>query len=468
MLKNIIYKEIQELMISTKMLIAASIIILMMIANGVIFNIQYSNKLNKFDRERIVSVDAIRTKSSSLWSLLYHHQKFLKPPSKLAFISDAEERLLPNGLWIDYFEESQPEFYKGQNRYFSRFNSIDWSFIMIYVISFICIAFSYSAFSGEKVKGTLRLMMSNSISRGSLIFGKFIGIVVCITMPLIIGMLLDLIIIQLFSNVMFKGADLWVVFIFAITALLFISFNVLLGFFVSCLTMKPIHSLNIVLILWILLTIIVPSVSWIFSKKIVDVPSEANITKYASDTAREENRKGGYSWSWRSRWEGQPPNEQVKSRAEGINVLTNVQQEIMQNYLQDKFRQTELAIRLSKISPFSAFRFIGERLSDNGFRGFLNFHRQVKMYHTTFNDFIFQKDQQDPDSYHLFWNESWASKTFSSSKPVVFEEIPKFEYRPPSISELLKNSQVDILILVLWNLVLFAGTFVAFIRYDVR
>ena len=339
---------------------------------------------------------------------------------------------------------------------------------MIYVISFICIAFSYSAFSGEKVKGTLKLMMSNSMSRGSLMLGKFIGIVVCITAPLIIGMLLDLIIIQLSSNMIFTGSDLWVILIFGITALLFISFNVLMGFLISCLTMKPIHSLNVVLILWILLNIIVPSVSWIFSKKMVDVPSEANLTKYDYDTAREENRKGGYSWSYHSAWQGKPPNETLRSRAEGIQLLTAVQQEIMQNYLQDKFRQTQLAIRLSKISPFSVFRFIGESLSDNGFQGFTNFHQQVRTYRTTFNDFIFQKDQQDPDSYHLIWNESWASRTFSSGKPVAFEEIPRFEYRTPAVSELLKNSLIDILILVLWNLVLFTGTFVSFMRYDVR
>ena len=468
MLKNIVFKEIQEQMISTKMAIAASIILLMMMANGVIFNIQYANKLNKYDNEQIESTDALRSSVSSLWNLLFHHQKLLKPPSKLAFISDAEERVLPNGLWIDYFEESQPEFYKGQNRYFSRFSSIDWSFIMIYILSFISIAFSYNTFSGEKVKGTLKLMMSNSMSRGSLILGKFMGIVVCITIPLIIGMLLDLIIIQLFSNIVFTGADLWIIFIFGITALLFISLNVLLGFFISCLTMKPVHSLNVVLILWILLNIIVPSVSWILSKKMVAVPSEANITQYAYDTAREANRKGGYSWNFNSSWQGNPPPENLKSRAKGVQVLTSVQQEIMQNYLQDKFRQTELAIRLSKISPFSLFRFIGESLSDNGFQGFSNFYQQLRRYRTTFNDFLFQKDQQDPDSYHLIWNESWASRTFSSVKSVAFEEIPRFEYRPPSVSELLKSTLADILILVLWNLVLFTGTFVAFIRYDVR
>ncbi|MFC1562899.1 hypothetical protein ACFL4Z_02485, partial [candidate division KSB1 bacterium] len=78
------------------------------------------------------------------------------------------------------------------------------------------------------------------------------------------------------------------------------------------------------------------------------------------------------------------------------------------------------------------------------------------------------KDKQDKDSYHLIWNEEWASKTFCSEKPVAFEEIPQFEYRKPSLQETLNDCLWDFLILVLWNLVLFAGTFVAFLRYDVR
>ena len=92
----------------------------------------------------------------------------------------------------------------------------------------------------------------------------------------------------------------------------------------------------------------------------------------------------------------------------------------------------------------------------------------MRTHRSSFNDFLTQKDQQDPDSYHLFWNERWTSRTFASRKPVAFDEIPKFEYRRPSVQSLLTDTGGDILILALWNLVLFTAAFVAFMKYDVR
>ena len=89
-------------------------------------------------------------------------------------------------------------------------------------------------------------------------------------------------------------------------------------------------------------------------------------------------------------------------------------------------------------------------------------------YKDVFKNFAIEKDKQDKDSHHLMWNERWASETFSSMKPVGFNEIPKFEYRQPTLRDTLNNCLWDFLILVLWNILLFAGTFAAFLRYDVR
>ena len=468
MLKEIVIKEFREQILTAKMLIATGIILLAMIGNGLIFSIDYGYKLDKYRTEMNASIEGLSKSSSSLFNLLFHRQKLMKPPSKLAFISEAEERVLPNGMWMNYFEESQPEYYKGRNRFFERFQSIDWAFILVYVISFICIAFSYHAFSGEKVKGTLKLTLSNALPRGNLILGKRLGLVSCISLPFIMGVALNLLILQFNPNIMLTASDVGLVLMFFVLALFFIAFNVLLGMFISALTNRPVHSLNLVLIIWILFSIIVPSVAWIYARKVIEVPSDANITQLAGEKAREANREGGYSWSWNSNWAGHPPNDLVKSRAEGIQVLTRVRQEVLRDYLQDKFRQTRLAIRVSKLSPFTLFRFLGERISDNGYYGYERFYNQVRTYHSTFNDFIDRKDQQDSDSYHLMWNESWASRTFSSNKSVEFEEIPRLEYRRPVFNEIFGGALSDLLILILWNLVLFAGTFAAFIRYDVR
>jgi len=468
MLFEIIKKEIRDLLATQKMIFSAIIIILVMAVNGFVFNINFNKKLAKFNEIENNTSAEMRNQGKSLFNLLFYQQKLIKPPSNLAFISEAEEKMLPNGMWINYFENGQPVFFKEQNIFFSRFNSIDWSFILIYLISFISIAFSYNAFSGEKVKGTLKLVLSNTISKGTLIIGKLIGIFLCIFIPFLIGAILNSIIVELNPNIMLHSVDYALIILFLIAAIIFIMFNILLGFIISTLTSKPIHSLNLVLIFWIFLNIIIPNVSWVFARKIIDVPSEAKIRESANAGVQKIWKSGKYYTGFRWSWKSQPPNEQVKSRAEGSQVRTNLRMQIWQDYLHKQMRQTNIAIGLAKISPFSVFRFISERISDNGFHGYLRFDEHTENYKRTFRDFAFEKDQQDKDSYHLIWNERWASDTFSSRKPVAFEEVPQFEYNKPGFIEILDNCKWDFLILVLWNLVLFVGTFVAFIRYDVR
>ncbi len=468
MLKTIIFKEFREQVLTTKMAIAMGIILLAMIGNGLVFSLRYKRQNDQYRIEMNESKDDINKKASSLFTLTFHEQKLIKPPSRLAFLSEAEQNLLPNGMSLNYFEESQPRYFKAQNRFFERFQSIDWAFMLLYIVSFIAIAFSYHAFSGEKARGTLGLMMSNPVSRSRLILGKCIGNTAGITVPFLTGAALNLLILLLARSIQFSPSDIGFILLYLFLALLFIVFNVLLGLFMSSLTSRPVHSLNLVLIAWMLLCIIIPSVSWMYATKKIEVPSDAAIAERAEQQAREANKKGEYSWAWMSAWEGQPPNDLVKSRAEGIQVMYRVQQEVMRHYLQEKFRQTRLAISLSKISPFSVFRFLGERISDSGYYGYERFHDQARTYHSLFNDFIFRKDQQDPASFHLLWNESWACRTFMSVKPVETGDIPRFEYRPPSLREVLARSWTDITILILWIAVLFAGSFAAFMKYDVR
>jgi ABC-type transport system involved in multi-copper enzyme maturation permease subunit len=263
-------------------------------------------------------------------------------------------------------------------------------------------------------------------------------------------------------------SDLIMVGLFFLLSVFFVMTNLLLGFLISTLTSKPIHSLNLLLILWILMAIIVPSASWVFARNWIDVPSEANVRKQIYSEVRAIVGSEKYTLRWDSDWAGQPPNDFVRRRAAGKQAGAHHQLQKWHEYLQKRMNQTHLAIQLSKISPFGVFRFLGERLSDNGYFGYCRFYEQVRRYRSSFIDFASQKDQADPESHHLIWNETWSSRTFTSQKPVAYEEIPQFEYRYPTFMESWKSSQVDILILVFWCLILFAGTFVAFIQYDVR
>ena len=60
---------------------------------------------------------------------------------------------------------------------------IDWGFVTAVLLSFMGILFTFDAISGEQERGTLRLMLANSISRNTVICGKFLGAFFSISIP---------------------------------------------------------------------------------------------------------------------------------------------------------------------------------------------------------------------------------------------------------------------------------------------
>jgi hypothetical protein len=53
-------------------------------------------------------------------------------------------------------------------------------------------------------------------------------------------------------------------------------------------------------------------------------------------------------------------------------------------------------------------------------------------------------------------------------EPIDPAELPEFQYRQPPLESVVRASVLDLGILAIFNIVFFAGAFVAFLRYDVR
>ncbi len=467
MIREILLKEIHEHILSFKSLIAFVVILVLFTVNGFIFRMNYRDRLVEYENVRSKTETALEEGSASFNSLVYVRQQHIKPPSKLFFISNAEERNLPNAVIFDCFRLEIPGYIKKQNPLFSTFGTIDWTNILLIFMSFICISFAYNAFSGEKVTGTLRLVLSNRVSRWQIITGKWLGILAVVLIPLSIGVLLNLLII-IISDVDLSGGNFVVILYFLLVAIFFLSFNILLGFLISTLTSRPVVSLSISLIVWMILNIAVPSISWLMAKELTPVQSLAKIHARHDEKSTELWNSDMYYDGWKGEWVGQPPNEFVLKRAALIDALDELYAATWMDYVNNVFAQTSEGIKLSKISPYSLFRFIGEIISDNGFSGFVIFYYQARKYHDMYHDFLINKDQADNDSYHLVVNEDWAFNTFMSNKPVEYNEIPVFMYDPPGIRDTIHDTLPDVMILMLWNIFLFAGSFFAFVRYDVR
>ena len=482
MIKHIFIKELQSYLLNRTMIFTWILIIALFLLNASISVFYYRDQQNKhaetviknnqkleFDAEGSGAQKELMSmftgqpyeKINSLSDIARLPQEISNPPSPLVFMSATSSGLVPDGVSMTSFTEPEFASITENNPYINPYLSIDWTTVMIYIVSFLCICFSYNAFSGEREDGTLKLMLANSLSRSSIIIAKFLGLLTVFVIPLLLGMMICCIVFEVSSSFNMGLTEYTKIAYFLGISVLIISFTVLTGFLISALTQKSYVSLILCLMCWALTVIVIPNVSWIISQQMDKIPPEANIRQEV------QQQIAGLQDCYTG-WQGNnTPEDRVIARKECIERQTNVRNSLWSDYHNMQFEQTRKAIGLSKISPFGMFRFLGDQISDNNFYGYTSFFEQVKNYQITYRDYIANKDQADPDSRHIISPDGILAGSMSQ-KNVIPAEIPKFSWQPASFGQIIANSIGDIAILCFWVIGLFVLSFVAFIRYDVR
>jgi ABC-type transport system involved in multi-copper enzyme maturation permease subunit len=468
MIKDLYIKEIRQYLYSGKIIFATVVILTLFVINALMCQRKYEQMNLLYNQEKLTNEENVRKSCSSFYDLLFVKQQSVKPPSHVAFICDASANKLDDAVAVNAFRLSSLGKLGPDNPYFSSFTSIDWTSIILIVFSFLSISLCYNAFCGERVEGTLKLILSNNVSRWKVFIVKYLGILSALTIPLLIGILLHLLVISIGGKIELDLNDYLLILFFLVLSVLFTSFNVLLFLFISVATSRPVVSLSISLITWLLLQVVIPQVLWTSSKMIVKIPTFSQVSSEDQKQSESIRKSPGYYNGWNSNWQGKAPNEFVLKRAALLNALDVSHNQIWGEYTQKLFRQTNFAMDLCKISPYSIYGFIGAIISDNGFSGLKNFYTQSENYRGSLYKFLIEKDKADPKSYHLVINDLWSFKSFISNSSLRFEEIPLFEYKRPSSVKALTELKWDISIIILWSMVLFSGGLIVFIRSDVR
>jgi ABC-type Na+ efflux pump permease subunit len=95
----------------------------------------------------------------------------------------------------------------GDNPFLASFFSVDFVDIAAIVFSLLALIFSYDAFTREKEDGTLKLQMSNSLSRSTALAGKLLGIFLTLLPVLAFSFLLSSVFVLLSRDVAFSSGE---------------------------------------------------------------------------------------------------------------------------------------------------------------------------------------------------------------------------------------------------------------------
>ena len=288
MIFHIVVRELYDHLSSLRFALTTLLILILMIGNAVVYLGEYKQRMGIYRGRTIGSQNRLQSRCETLYDLALRGPGHLyKKPSPLAFCADGGEKLLLNEvrgstdgrvrrwwngdtsyefteIWalayppnvdILFIAEQVPS----ERSIMPDYIKIDWGFVTAVLLSFMGILFTFDSISGERERGTLRLMLSNSISRNAVICGKFLGAFWTIAIPFLLGAIVSISIIYLSKAVPFDGSH-WVrLGLIICVALIYTSIFIFLGILVSSRVRESSTSLAILLLIWTVWVVLLPN-----------------------------------------------------------------------------------------------------------------------------------------------------------------------------------------------------------------
>jgi ABC-type transport system involved in multi-copper enzyme maturation permease subunit len=464
MLRIILKREILHNLYSLRFLISLSLLVGVFIAGSFSFVKGYDANIKNYQESQAQFLDEMKTQAKESASRLAVKQRaYTLRPRNNAFISDAKEKYLPNVVIFSAWNVFSFQNKSGStNPFLNKFDELNWSFIVSLILSFVALLFTFDAVSEEKESKTLALALSNSVSRGTLLFGKYVSAILTFLAMVLPGIILSALVVLLSGRVSLGPAFILETVGFLVVAILMAAVLAAFGLLCSVAARNSNISLLLALAFWILFAVIIPNSSTFIAKTFFPIEKTEAIQKKVW-AAFDDLNKSAPPGSWMS--SSNPFLPQHELRANLQRKRLEAEKGIRDAYYQSLFRQFDRTRLLTAVSPVPLFQYLTEAVVGGGYPRFRKVWDDFHVYQGQFLAFFKNLDAQDPKSPH--WYNPFENVS-TTRKPVAFETVPQFVEKPMTFAERVKPTFVFLVINIAYACLIFFLSFVLFVRYDVR
>ncbi len=484
MLATLIQKELKAIILSPKFAVSfavLSILILLSVFTGIR---DYKASVQRWEMSTQLADQQVR--ESMNWSNMSY--RVLRAPDPMQiFVSGLNHDI---GRWSDI--ESATAVKLRHSAYsddpiFAVFRFVDFSFIVQIVLSLFAILFTYDAINGEREGGTMRLVFSNSVPRAQYLIakciGSWLGLVVPVTIPILLGLLLVIGYgIPLDASHWERIASLMGL------SVLFFTFFITLGVLISTLTRSSSVSFLVSLVAWVALVLIIPRGGILAAGQLVHVPRVAEIEGQRDGFAKDQWAK--YYKDMGTRWEethraddpdAEPDDDAMWAHMQVEDSLRKEVEMRIEEYesklLEDlRFRkaaQERLAFTLARFSPVSAYQLGAMSLAGTGIGLKSRYETMMSDYRTRFNEYRDAKEAASDGpggGFVAITIDSDKGVKIGTGRDVALDvsDMPQFNPEPMTFREAFAPIVLDLGILGFAIFITFLGSFLAFLRYDLR
>lgn len=491
MLHTLIRQELLTHLMSARFLAAVVITLLLVVANTVVLIEAHENRVENYSQqEKVHREKAVEAQTYSTLKLFVE-----RPPNPLSLFSVGLDKRL--GTTVEIYHGNVPiissiSARNLENPYLNLFSQIDLVFIFQVVLSLLSLLFAYDAIAGDWESGTLRLVISHPVRRGSILFAKYLAAMICLLLPVLMSLLMVLILCSVASSIQLSTMDLLRIGGIVWTTIVYLSLFYLIGLLISTTTRRPATSLMLCMFLWVALVLVYPNWSRFAINPVGDMRAERQSASQQIEQIWEEADREEQRFLANSPLTGEPPrfgigysgssssgdrrygfnmtkvnadsepllphfqNYQAFMRATHIRAAEKVGLINEQRLAQTDIRQATWDERLMKLSPASLYTFATSAWTGTDLKGMLDFSHATQDYRQTFINYLRDKD--------AFASRLWFA---SDQGTVDWRDLPRFRFERADVSENAQRAVADMSLLFLMNIVLFMVTFLIFVKIEV-
>ncbi|MGD0782340.1 MAG: ABC transporter permease subunit, partial [Candidatus Aminicenantales bacterium] len=401
MFKTLFARELLDGLVSRRFIVVLLLCLIIFPLGSYISRLDYQARLENY-RE---SVRLYESSRKTVEDVLYKGgARGFRPPSRYSFLSTGLELVLPDmAETMAKFAATRTDMRlsntQGLDNLYEFFHGpLDWSFIVAVVMTFLALAFTYNAVSGEKENGTLGLILANSVPRSRLILAKASANFLMLAIPFLAGLLLSFLVAPSSPDAGPFGPP---VVSAAVFSLLIIAAFFNLGLLVSSLTRQAVSSIIVLLLAWTMLFAVYPRLSVILAQIVRPVPSEQSLAEEKT-RIRLENEKACEAEVDKLIKEypvprGQMPPKEFEERQEAIRaryqgLLVERLQKADDAYEKKCESQILLSLNLARLSPVSCFVRPMAEIAGTGWLEYRRFKDAVSRFQTALNGEIYGKN----------------------------------------------------------------------------
>jgi ABC-type transport system involved in multi-copper enzyme maturation permease subunit len=407
---TLIQRELLEDLTSSRYVLVSILCVVLCLTSIVLMSDDYKRRLERYNFQM----------SDMTQEQLQVRLSFAKRPQPLSVVARGVDEVMGRPLNITGWQpEEEPIAHvggrsaEGQHLYgfaqgqhlFALFTTPDFVYIVGVVLSAFATFLSFGTVCGEKQTHTLSLLMSYSIRRPTLLFAKWLGGYISLLICLCPAILLMLVFLTVSSGVPLQAEDWMRLAGIVGLSLVYLLIFFTLGLLTSTLTHQPATSLILVLSIWALWVLGVPRIGCSAAKGLR--PVQPN---FAFGLHKRAVKQGSVEEFQETLWK------------------------MDDAYIGTVDAQMGMAANLSRFSPFASYVYASTTLAQTGITDAQNFRRRV-------SDWDRERRRGRPDQLLL---------------------------PPLRLEQSVLGMTNDLILLFSWNVLLFMGAYLAFLRYDVR